>query len=75
MAVYNEVGGGQSFIGKLKHDGDLLGELTKVCDENNIRLGWVQALGAVKKARIGFYDQTKREYDFFEIDKNWIKSR
>ena len=69
MAIYNEIKPGKTFIGKLKFGGDLLGELTSVCEENDIRLGRVEALGAVKKARVGFYDQQAREYNFLEIDK------
>lgn len=69
MAIFNEIKPGKTFIGKLKFGGDLLGELTSVCEENYIRLGRVEALGAVKKARVGFYDQQAREYNFLEIDK------
>ena len=69
MAIYNEIKPGKTFIGKLKFGGDLLVELTSVCEQNDIRLGRVEALGAVKKARVGFYDQQAREYNFLEIDK------
>jgi predicted DNA-binding protein with PD1-like motif len=69
MAIYNEVKSNKTFMGKLKFGGDLLEELTSVCAQNNICLGRVEALGAVKKARVGFYDQQARKYDFIEIDK------
>jgi predicted DNA-binding protein with PD1-like motif len=36
MAIYNEVQLQRIFIGKLKHNGDLLEELTSVCEENDI---------------------------------------
>jgi predicted DNA-binding protein with PD1-like motif len=70
MAIYNEVQTQKVFIGKLKYNYDLLEELTSVCEQNGIRLGRVQALGAVKKARMGFYNQQARKYDFFEISEN-----
>lgn len=70
MATYNEIKSGKTFIGKLKFGGDLLDELTSVCEQNDIRLGRVEALGAVQKAKIGFYDQQARQYNFFEIDKS-----
>lgn len=70
MAIYNEVQAERIFIGKLKHGGDLLEELTKVCEENSISLGHVEALGAVKKARLGFYNQQARKYEFFEVEEN-----
>jgi len=70
MAAYEELKPVKTFMGKLEHDGDLIGELTKICLDNKIKLGKVEALGAVKKARIGYYDQDKKKYNFIEIDKN-----
>ena len=55
-------------MGKLKRGDDLLGAISVICRENNIRLGRVEAIGAVEKATIGYYDQKRREYDFFTID-------
>jgi uncharacterized protein len=69
MTVIKEVTPKQIFMGKLSHNSDLLEEITKICSDNNIKLGRVEALGAVKKARLGFYNQDKREYAFTEIDK------
>ena len=69
MAIYNEIKLNKTFIGKLEFGGDLLEELTSVCEQNKIRLGFVEALGAVNKARVGFYDQQARKYKFIEIDK------
>ena len=70
MAVYEELKPVKTFMGKLKHDGDLIGELTKICLDNEIKLGKVEALGAVKKAKIGYYDQDRKEYNFLEIDRH-----
>lgn len=69
MAVYNRAETKNTFIGKLEHGADLLEELTNICKENDIHLGKVTALGAVQKARLGYYNQDKKEYNFFEIDK------
>lgn len=69
MTIYNQIQPDRTFMGKLKFGGDLLKELTSVCREKDIRLGSVEAIGAVQKARIGYYDQQGREYHFFEIDK------
>ena len=57
------------FMGKLPHDSDLLDALTAVCSENDIRLGRVEALGAVRQARLAYYDQKTREYQFFTLDQ------
>lgn len=69
MAIYNRVDLKQTLIGKLGHDEDLLKELQSVCKEKDILLGKISVIGAVKKARIGFYDQQTRQYRFLEINK------
>lgn len=58
------------FMGKLKHGADLLEEITGICKKENIRLGRVEALGAVSKARLAYYDQDNHEYRFFELDQH-----
>lgn len=70
MAIQNQVQLKQTLIGKLRHDEDLLRELLSVCKEKDILLGRISAIGAVKKARIGFYDQQARHYRFLEVNKN-----
>jgi len=65
----NKVEPGKLFIGKVRHGGDLLEELTTLCLKENIRLGRVGALGAVQRARLGFYDQQTQEYQFFVVDQ------
>ncbi|MFH1034702.1 MAG: PPC domain-containing DNA-binding protein [Pseudomonadota bacterium] len=61
---------GQRIMGRLPKDGDLLAELTKVCQEAGITLGGVRAIGAVTKARIGYYDQASRVYEFLELNQD-----
>jgi len=56
-------------MGKLEHGGDLLEQLNRICGEQKITLGRVEAMGAVKEARLGFYNQRKREYEFTNIYK------
>ncbi len=70
MAVYNKIQQKQMFVGKLDYDGDLLDQLTAICQKENISLGKVQAIGAVQKAKVGYYNQKTREYQLIEIDRN-----
>ncbi|MCF7848730.1 MAG: DNA-binding protein [Kiritimatiellales bacterium] len=58
------------YIGKLEYGADLLEEITAICREKNIRLGRVQAIGAVKQARLSYYDQAKKEYQLYELDRH-----
>lgn len=69
MTVLKKVEHREMFMGNLRRGADLLEELTAICREKNIQLGRVEAIGAVQKARIGFYDQEKRDYQFIAIEK------
>jgi len=69
MAKIREVKAVKMFMGKLAHGVDLLEEITKICVEQDICLGSVEALGAVKKARLGYYNQQDQEYCFFDLNQ------
>jgi hypothetical protein len=69
MATHIDTKHARSIMGKLGHGKDLLEELTAVATAEGITLGRVEALGALKRARLGFYDQEEREYEFHEIDE------
>lgn len=69
MKITRTVEPGKRLIGKLAHGSDLLEALTAICVEQGIQLGRLEALGAVQKARIGFYNQQTREYEFLELDQ------
>jgi uncharacterized protein len=60
----------RTFMGGLDHNDDLLEALTKICKNEGIQLGRVEAIGAVKKAALGYYDQDKKEYIYFTIDRH-----
>lgn len=69
MATLKQVEHKKLYVGKLAHDGDLLEEITAFCKENDIQLGWINAIGAVKKARLAFYNQQTYTYEFYDIDQ------
>lgn len=69
MAMMKEISPQQLFMGKLRHGADLLEEITAACTRENIRLGRIQAIGAVQHARLAYYNQKTREYRFFTIDQ------
>ncbi len=57
-----------------KHDrldcgADLLEPLGDICRKENIRCGHISAIGAVKRARIDFYDQQQRGYRYRTIEQ------
>jgi len=69
MAVMKRVKPREVFIGRLSHGGDLLEEITDICRRENVQLGWIEALGAVQRARLAFYNQETHEYEFFVVDQ------
>jgi len=70
MAVWRNVRAGEMVMGKGEFGEDLLGQITGVCRAAGITLGRVEALGAVQKARVGYYNQTHRQYEFLELDRH-----
>jgi len=64
MSVYET---GKVILDGLPHGSDLLEAITDLARKNGIKTGTVMAIGAVKRARIGFYDQKSREYQEKEV--------
>jgi predicted DNA-binding protein with PD1-like motif len=60
---------GRKWIGRLPFESDLLQALEQFAAEQQIRVGRVEVIGAVKKAAIGFYHQEKKEYFTLEFNQ------
>ncbi|MBN1382583.1 MAG: DNA-binding protein [Deltaproteobacteria bacterium] len=69
MTPHRQVTSKEIFMGKLPFGSDLTEGLTNVCTERNITLGRIKAIGAVQSAKIGFYNQKSREYEFISFDQ------
>lgn len=59
----------RTYIGRLPQGADLLEGITKICKEENIKLGKITAIGAVKKAVIAIYDQVEKKYNNIELNQ------
>ncbi len=70
MAIIKNVVPEKIIMGKLDHNSDLLDEITEICVSNDLSLGRIEALGAVKKALMGYYNQDSKEYQYFEINRH-----
>ncbi|MCF8009244.1 MAG: DNA-binding protein [Halanaerobiales bacterium] len=57
-----------AYLGRIEKDKDLLKELTKIVKEKDIKTGTIKVIGAVQNAKIGFYDQAVRKYEYINID-------
>ena len=60
---------GRRIMGRLAKGDDLLTALEKYCQANGISLGEIRAIGAVSKARVGYYNQAEQKYLFLELNK------
>jgi predicted DNA-binding protein with PD1-like motif len=60
---------GRKIIGRLAKGDDLLAALEGLAQEHNVTLGEVTAIGAVSQARVGFYNQTERQYHYLDLDQ------
>jgi predicted DNA-binding protein with PD1-like motif len=63
-----EVSQTRVFMGKLAHGSDLIESLNEICRNEGVNLGRVEALGAVQKARLGYYNQGTHTYEFHDFD-------
>lgn len=64
-----EYNAGRAWMGRLTHGADLLAELNRVTRELQVTCGCVQAIGAVQRARLGFYDQQRRVYEYLTLER------
>jgi predicted DNA-binding protein with PD1-like motif len=53
---------------RLQHDTDLLRSITELARRRGIEAGSFTAIGALKRARLAYYDQKKHEYREIKID-------
>lgn len=64
---------GNTYIVRIDLGEEIVGSLKKLCEEELIRLGRVEAIGATDSAVVGVYDLEKKEYypekisEFMEI--------
>ncbi len=57
------------FVFRIPEGKDLIKEIEKFASENNIICGEVKVIGALKNARIGYYDPKMKKYVEMDIDE------
>ena len=62
MTLIGHVRSERLLMGRLSRGGDLLGELMDICSREKISLGRIEVIGAVERARLGYYHQEAKEY-------------
>jgi uncharacterized protein len=69
MSILRRTGSKERLMGRIGYGSDLLEELNKMCRKKDIRLGWFEGLGAVRKVCLSYYDQQKQGYQSVEVDR------
>lgn len=60
---------GNTWMVRIDLGEDIIAQLKKLCEDEQIRLGKVEAIGATDRAVIGVYDLEKKEYYPEEINE------
>ena len=59
----------RTFVCRLREDFDLYDELTKIAIQKNIQLAKISLIGAVKCGKVGYFNQTTKEYQIHTFKK------
>jgi len=63
-----EYNASKELIIRLKYDTDVVQSITEIAKNKGIEAGSFTAIGALKHARLGYYDQENHEYREMKID-------
>ncbi len=61
-SVSKKVAIGRSLLVRAEHDSEIICFITELAKKNKIMTASFTAIGALKNAKLGFYDQEKHEY-------------
>ncbi len=66
--VYAEFSPSRDFLVRVEHNSDLIQFITELAEKENIVVAVITAVGALKQAKLGFYNQEKHEYQEIRVD-------
>ena len=61
---------GRVIVAKILPDEDLIDGIKEIVGKHKIKAGLINTIGALKKFTIGYFDITKKEYNFKTIEEN-----
>jgi predicted DNA-binding protein with PD1-like motif len=67
MSVF-EYKASNEFIVRVEHNSDLVQSITELARNKGIKAANFTAIGALKRARLGYYDQKNHEYREIKVD-------
>ena len=65
-----ELGDGKRILARLTHGADLIDEIVAVARKHHVDLAQLWAIGAVKRARLAYYDQDGKAYWESPLDRH-----
>lgn len=60
---------GRWVVARLPHGGDLLEEIAAVADRHGMAMAELRGIGALRSARLAFYDQAGHTYEELPVDE------
>jgi predicted DNA-binding protein with PD1-like motif len=69
LSLVQELRSGRLFLFGLDHNSEIVASITSLAEALGVETGAVSAIGALKRAEIGYYDQETHEYRTIEIDR------
>ena len=60
--IIQESSPGRSFLARLDHGAEIIGQIADVARERRIRAAAISTVGALTRADLGFYDQADQQY-------------
>lgn len=66
--VYAEFNPNRNFLVRVEHNSELIQFITELAEKEKIVVATITVVGALKQARLGFYNQEKHEYQEIRID-------
>jgi len=67
--VIREFENGRSLLARLEHGEEIIGQITSIIREKDIRAGQLSVIGALEQAEIGYYDQVSHIYQGIQINE------
>lgn len=60
---------GRQLLARLEHGAEIIGQITSIIREKDIRAGQMSVIGALDQAEIGYYDQANHIYQGIQINE------
>ena len=60
---------GRTMLARLDHGADIISQITSLAEESGIETGTLSVIGALSRAKLGYYDQLSHEYGTFSLEE------